>query len=121
MIHLCYVDAPPAPSNLAVTELSTEGSDRLRVYLTWSQNDSHCVVMYHVEETFPNDINNINTTSDSQNITLTLQIGVVYSFRVRGVDSIDRLGEWSDFLMYNSTGIHACISQYSSNNELAVL
>ena len=45
------------------------------------------------------NINFTNTTT-SQHITLTLQIGVEYSFRVRGADTINRLGDWSDPFVY---------------------
>ena len=71
--------------------LSSTGS-KLSVNLTWSP--SHCVMVYYVEVTATNiDITN---TTTSQHITLTLQIGVEYSFRVRGADIINRLGKWSD-------------------------
>ena len=74
------------------------------ILLTWSQDNSRCVVVYHVEVTGNSMTNTHDTTS--QHITLTLQIGVDYSFRVRGADSIDR-GQWSGSMAYTyqlSTG-----------------
>ena len=76
--------------------LSSTGSE-LTVNLTWS--NSRCVVVYYVEVT-TNNINITNMTTSAQHIVLPLQIGVVYSFRVRGADSINRLGEWSDSFVY---------------------
>ena len=94
MLHI--TGAPYAPSNQAVNLLATEENEVL-IALTWSQDDSRCVVVYHVEVTG----NSMTITHDttSQQITLTLQIGVEYSFRVRGADSIDR-GEWSGSMAY---------------------
>ena len=93
------IGVPLAPVNLTAFVLSKE-NNTLTVNLTWSQESSDYVVMYYVEVTATN-INITNMTS-SQHITLTLQIGVVYSFRVRGADSINRLGEWSDYFIYPS-------------------
>ena len=84
-------DIPQPPGNLTVAVLSSTDSE-LSVNLTWSP--SRCVMLYYVEVTATN-INFTNMTT-SQHITLTLQIGVEYSFRVRGVDAINRPGEWSD-------------------------
>ena len=88
---LAYTGAPLAPSNEAVTSEVT-------VNLTWS--NSRCVVVYYVEVTAATNTTSITNTT-SQYIILPLQIGVVYSFRVRGADSINRLGEWSDYFVYN--------------------
>ena len=88
-------DIPQPPGNLDVAVLNSTGSE-LSVNLTWSP--SRCVMVYYVEVTATN-INFTNTTT-SQHITLTLQIGVEYSFRVRGADTINRLGEWSDPFVY---------------------
>ena len=84
-------DTPQPPGSLDITVLSSTDSE-LSVNLTWSP--SRCVMVYYVEVTATN-INFTNTTT-SQHITLTLQIGVEYSFRVRGADTINRLGQWSD-------------------------
>ena len=78
--------------------VSSTGSE-LTVNLTWSNKYSRCVVVYYVEVTATNTTSITNTTS--QYIVLPLQIGVVCSFRVRGADSINRLGEWSDYFVYN--------------------
>ena len=75
--------------------MSSTGSE-LSVNLTWS--NSRCVVVYYVEVTTANT--NFTNMTSSQYIVLPLQIGVVYSFRVRGADSINRLGEWSDYFVY---------------------
>ena len=72
-------------------------TNELSVNLTWST--SHCVMVYYVEVTVTNTTSFTNTTT-SQHITLTLQIGVVYSFRVRGADAINRIGQWSDPFVY---------------------
>ena len=97
-MSLHIIDAPPsAPTNLSTTQLSNDQTDT--VNLTWSQSDSCYVQMYYVEVTATN-INFTNMTT-SQNITLMLQIGLVYSFRVRGADTINRLGEWSDYIKYS--------------------
>ena len=69
------------------------------IQLNWSQDNSHCVVMYYIEVTSDNNL--ISMATSSQNITLKLQIGVEYSFRVRGADTINRLGEWSDPFVYS--------------------
>ena len=80
--------------------LSSAGSE-LTVNLTWSQDSSHCVVVYYVEVTaICTDTTSITNMTSSQYIVLPLQIGVVYSFRMRGADSINRLGEWSDSFVY---------------------
>ena len=94
------IDALSAPSNLTIAVLNKEES-ALTVNLTWFQENSLYVVVYYVEVTAIN-INITNMTATSQHITLTLQIGVEYSFRVRGADSINRLGEWSDYFVYPS-------------------
>ena len=92
-----YIGAPPAPSNLTSTVLS-RGENALSVNLTWSQDNSRYVVVYDVEVTATNI--NITNMTTSQYIVLPLQIGVVFSFRVRGADSINRLGEWSNSVLY---------------------
>ena len=98
MMSLHIIDAPPsAPTNLSTTQLSN-GQATTTVNLTWSQSDSCYVQMYYVEVTATN-INFTNMTT-SQNITLMLQIGLVYSFRVRVADTINRLGNWSDSFIY---------------------
>ena len=89
-----YIGAPLAPSNLTAIVLSRGDT----VNLTWFEDNGQYVIVYYVEVTATN-VNITNMTS-SQHITLTLQIGVVYSFRVRGADSINRLGEWSDSVLY---------------------
>ena len=86
---------PQPPGSLDVAVLSSTDSE-LSVNLTWSP--SHCVMVYYVEVTATN-INFTNTTT-SQHITLTLQIGVEYSFRVRGADTINRLEDWSNTFVY---------------------
>ena len=97
MHYLCvYTDAPLAPKNLSTAVLST-GDSTLTVNLTWSQNNSAYVMIYYVEVTADNI--SMNKTTTQQNIILTLQIGVVYYFRVIGVDSINR-GEWSPSFIY---------------------
>ena len=110
-----HAGAPSAaPSNLAVQLLATEENEVLMIILlTWSQENSSCVVVYHVEVTATNSVTNMDTTS--QHITLTLQIGVEYSFRVRGADSSNRLGKWSDSYHFSSKPcmhvkiiMHAC-------------
>ena len=83
---------------MAFTILSSTDSE-LTVNLTWS--NSRCVVVYYVEVTAATYTTSITNTT-SQYIVLPLQIGVVYSFRVRGADSINRLGEWSDYFVYDS-------------------
>ena len=90
-------DVPLAPTISGI--LSSTGSE-LTVNLTWS--NSRCVVVYYVEVTAATNTTSITNTT-SQYIVLPLQIGVVYSFRVRGADSIDRLGEWSDSFVYQYT------------------
>ena len=99
MYFFHIIDALSAPSNLTIAVLNKE--DTLTVNLTWFQENSLYVVVYYVEVTAIN-INITNMTVTSQHITLTLQIGVEYSFRVRGADSINRLGEWSDYFIYPS-------------------
>ena len=87
---------PLAPSSVSIGGILSSTGSELSVNLTWSP--SRYVMVYYVEVTATN-INFTNTTT-SQHITLTLQIGVVYSFRVRGADTINRLGEWSDPFVY---------------------
>ena len=109
MVQTCmshyYTDTPPASSDLAAITISTEGSDELTVNLTWSQNDSRCVVMYNAEVTSTVSFISKNTTS--QYIELLLQIGVEYSFRVRGVDTTNRLGNWSAFIIFSPSKSYA--------------
>ena len=71
--------------------------------LTWSQSDSYYVVLYYVEVTAATNTTSITNTTSQY---IVLPIGVVYSFRVRGVDSINRLGEWSDFYHLPSKPLH---------------
>ena len=94
MLHITGI--PSAPSNQAINLLTTEENEVL-ILLTWSQDNSRCVVVYHVEVTGNSMTNTHDTTS--QQITLTLQIGVEYFFRVRGADNIDR-GQWSGSMAY---------------------
>ena len=103
-MNVC-VGALPVPSNLTTIVLS-KGDNTLTVNLTWFQDNSRYVVVYYVEVTAIN-ISMTNVTTTSQHITLTLQIGVVYSFRVRGADSIDR-GGWSDSFIYPSCKSNIC-------------
>ena len=120
---MCYdnivIGPPPAPSNLTVTILNKEDST-LSVNLTWSQENSRYVVVYYVEVTAATYTMSITNTT-SQYIVLPLQIGVVYSFRVRGTDSINRLGEWSDSYQFPSKplyivkSIHIKICMHASN------
>ena len=93
-----YIGSPLAPINLNTTVLS-RGDTTLTVNLTWYQDSSCYVIIYYVEETDINTTAITNMTTTSQHITLTLQIGVEYSFRVRGADTINRLGEWSESLV----------------------
>ena len=95
--NIIIVGAPLAPSSVSIGGILSSTDSELSVNLTWSP--SHCVMVYYVEVTATN-INFTNTTT-SQHITLTLQIGVEYSFRVRGADTINRLGEWSDPFVYS--------------------
>ena len=107
IFSLC-LGTPLIPSNLTVTTLSRK-NDELSINITWSQNNSHCVENYFVEMTAINTKHITNTTARSQNIGLTLQIGIVYSFRVRGADIITRISEWSDFLIFPSKSYnHFC-------------
>ena len=99
LLNLFTAGVPLAPSNVAIGILSSTGSE-LTVNLTWSQDSSRCVMVYYVEVT-ANNINITNMTTTSQYITLMLQNGVVYSFRVRGADGANR-GEWSDSFIYPS-------------------
>ena len=96
VIKFFYTGVPLAPSNVAIGGILNSTGSELTVNLTWS--NSRCVVVYCVEVTATNKTSITNTTS--QYIVLPLQIGVVYSFRVRGADSINRSGEWSDSLVY---------------------
>ena len=97
--HIFIGASPEASSNLTANILDREDST-LSVNLTWFQGNSRYVVVYYVEVTATNI--NITNMTTSQYIVLPLQIGVVYSFRVRGADSINRLGEWSDYFIYPS-------------------
>ena len=102
---MLIIGVPLAPVNLTAFVLSKE-DNTVTVNLTWSQENSDYVVMYYIEVTATN-INFTNMTT-SQYITVRLQIGVKYSFRVRGADSINRLGKWSDCFIYPSK-LHACM------------
>ena len=97
LLNLSTAGTPLSPSNVAIGGILSSTGSELTVNLTWS--NSRCVVVYYVEVTATNTTSITNTTS--QYIVLPLQFGVVYSFRVRGADSINRLGEWSDSFMYN--------------------
>ena len=94
---ICILGIPPPPKNVNVTEILGTTDTESSVNLTWSL-DNQCVVVYHVEVTNTNTSNITNMNTTSQYIVLTLQTGVVYSFRVRGADSAGR-GEWSELLM----------------------
>ena len=90
---------------MTVTILSAEssGSDpHLAVNLTWFQDRSHCVEVYQVEVTTANSFTSRNTTS--QHAVLLLWTGQVYSFRVRGIDSANRLGNWSTKVKFTAAG-----------------
>ena len=95
VINFFYTGVPLAPGNVTIGGILSSTGSELTVNLTWS--NSRCVVVYCVEVTTTNTTSITNTTS--QYIVL-LQIGVVHSFRVRGADSINRLGEWSDYFEY---------------------
>ena len=100
LLNLFTAGVPLAPSNVAIGGILSSTGSELTVNLTWS--NSRCVVVYYVEVTaICTDTTSITNTTSSQYIVLPLQIGVVYSFRVRGADSINRLGEWSDSFVYN--------------------
>ena len=92
-----HVGAPSAPSNLAVNLLVTEENEVI-ILLAWSQDNSQCVVVYHVEVTSTNSVNNMDTTS--QHITLTLQIGVEYSFPL-----------WAPVHYFDVLYMYTCIMQ----------
>ena len=59
--NLFTAGVPLAPSNVAIGILSSTGSV-LTVNLTWSQNDSRCVVVYHAEVTSDNSFFSVNTS-----------------------------------------------------------
>ena len=95
-IFSMHEGAPPIPKDINIDVLNTTNM-MSTVNLTWALNH-HCVTEYYVEVT------NISTSTcitniTSQYIVLTLQTGVVYSFRVRGVDGAGR-GEWSELYVY---------------------
>ena len=96
----CIIGVPLTPINLNITAVLSRGDDTLTVNMTWFLNESHCVVVYYVEVTTINISHITNMTTISQHITLTLQIGVVYSFRVRGADNVNRLEENGAILLY---------------------
>lgn len=97
---------PPASTNVTVTILSAESptviDPQLTINLTWFQNKSHCIVVYQVEVNTANRLTIENSTSEYA--VLSLQIGKVYSLRVRGIDTGNRLGEWSTKFTFNATG-----------------
>ena len=97
-IHVCHIAGPPvAPSNLTIYIL--KNNEKLSVNLTWS--GIPCAKVYYVEVT--NNTRTTNTTTaESQYTQLKLKQGIVYSFRVRGADGINRLGEWSDYIKYSA-------------------
>ena len=107
-MYVCHIAGPPvAPSNLSIDILSRlKNNEKL---LTWS--GIPCAIVYYVEVT--NNTRTTNTTTaESQYTQLTLTQGIVYSFRVRGADSINRLGEWSDSFIYPGKlicQIHTCL------------
>ena len=95
---ICHTAGVPlSPSNVAIGGILSSTGSELTVNLTWS--NSRCVVVYYVEVTAATNTTSITNTT-SQYIVLPLQIGVEYSFRVRGADSINRLGEWSASFVY---------------------
>ena len=96
---ICTLAIPPPPKNVNVAEILGTTDTESSVNLAWSLDNQLCVVVYHVEVTSNNTSNITNMNTTSQYIVLTLQTGVVYSVRVRGVDSAGR-GEWSELLMY---------------------
>ena len=90
--------SPSAPYNLSFAA-DVINSVSQAINLTWSIDNKLCVVVYHVEVTNTNTGVTTNMDTTSQYIVLTLQTGVVYSFRVRGADSADR-GEWSELFLF---------------------
>ena len=82
-----------------MVNLLATNDNEVVIQLTWSQNNSHCVVLYHIEVVSANRSINLTTTSQHITLTLRLQVGEEYSFRVRGADIINR-GEWSGFFPY---------------------
>ena len=100
---------PNTPTNLGIIILNISDTES-SVNLTWSL-DNQCVVVYHVEVTNTNTDNITNMNTTSQYIVLTLQTGVVYSFRVRGADSAGR-GEWSELFMYTPGELKFIITVY---------
>ena len=99
-VYLLSLGIPPPPKNVHVNvaDIPATSDTESSVNLTWSL-DNQCVVVYHVEVTNTNTSNITNMNTTSQYIVLTLQTGVVYSFRVRGADSAGR-GEWSEQFMF---------------------
>ena len=95
-IFSMYEGAPPVPKDINIDILNTTNME-LTVNLTWTLNH-RCVMEYYVEVTNISTSTCITNTT-SQYIVLTLKTGVVYSFRVRGVDGAGR-GEWSELYKY---------------------
>ena len=98
-LYMYTLGIPPPPKNVTVADILNTADTESSVKLAWSL-DNQCVVVYHLEVTNTNTSNITNMNTTSQYIVLTLQTGVVYSFRVRGADSAGR-GEWSDPFMYS--------------------
>ena len=97
MCVIIIAGPPVAPSNLTIDIL--KNTKKLSVNLTWS--GVPCAKLYYVEDSTNNYTTTTNTTTASQYTQLTLRHGLVYSFRVRAADSINRLGEWSESIIYS--------------------
>ena len=93
---IMIIDAPVAPNNLAITTLDTCTSltSVNAVNLTWSLNRSRCMVVYQIEITTSNSFICSNTTS--RHTLILLNIGVMYSIRIRAIDKFDRTGNWAE-------------------------
>ena len=95
-INIRHSGPPAAPRILAFDALSSTV-----VMLSWTVDNSRCIVKYQVE------VNSSETTFHSnranlQQITLSLNSNETYSLRVRGVDAANRKGEWSPLYTYNT-------------------
>ena len=97
--YACFLKGVPSPPTDQVVNLLATKDNDVTIQLTWSQNNSHCVVLYHIEAVSANSSINLTTTSQHITLTLRLQVGEGYSFRVRGADILNR-GEWSGLFSY---------------------
>ena len=91
--------APPVPKDINIDVLNTTNME-LTVNLTWALNH-RCVQEYYVEVTNTDTSTCIKNSTTLQYIILTLQTGVVYSFKVRGADRAGR-GKWSEVYIHAS-------------------